>query len=471
MIPWFVWFLLAYLATWVALPGVLVSTKRPASMLAWIGAILFLPFLGPAMYLVFGTDRLRRRRLKRHRDASRPMHENGRSASDLEDALPPQEHALVRAIATINRLPVTAIDTLELFDDAQDYYRDLLAAIGRARHHVHCEVYVWRDDDAGRQLRDALVEVARRGVKVRVLVDELGSFETRETFFLPLVEAGGEFSWFYTIHPRRNRYFLNLRNHRKLQIIDGERAYLGGMNIGREYEGKDPAVGEWRDLQVRVTGAAVRGLQEIFCNDWFFATEREFAGEDYFRRPSGDAVMPALLVESGPDSLRQPFLKSCLALCEAARERLDLFTPYFVPVSALVAALQVAAARGVRVRLMVSEKNDHRFLVRIGRSYYQELMDFGVEVYEYSSAVHHAKAVIVDDRWLMVGSANLDVRSIDLNFELNLVLRSEAVCARLNERYAKMFAASRRLDPVAFSRRSRWEKLGEGLSRLWAPLL
>lgn len=459
--------LVLYFATWLAIPSVLLSSKRPASMLAWIGAVISLPFLGPALYLAFGTDRLRRRRLKRHRRGRRDTTPPRPSTPDLSET----EARFVRAITTINGTPATSVDHIELLVDADQYYEDLLAHIAEAWHHVHFETYVWRDDEYGARMLEALTAAARRGVTVRLLVDELGALEVKEPYFRPLRDAGGEFSWFYTIHPRRNRFFLNLRNHRKLQIVDGAHAWVGGMNVGREYAGRDPEIGEWRDLQVRVNGAVVADLQETFANDWYFATTREFSGAGYFRAPPQAGARPALLVESGPDSDRKPFLKSAVALCHFAQRRIDLFTPYFVPVSSLVTALQLAAARGVRVRLMISEKNDVRMLVRIGRSYYEELMDFGVEIYEYSEAVHHAKAVIVDDDWFMVGSGNLDARSFDLNFELNLITRSAEACAELDRVYDGMFAACRQLELEQFRRRSRWQKLGEGLCRLWAPLL
>jgi cardiolipin synthase A/B len=469
--PWWFWLLVIHVATWLAIPSVLLSTKRPASMLAWIGAIVALPVLGLLLYLAFGTDRLRRRR--RQRRGESPRKEEGSAPRPVagEAELAEREIDLVRTVARISGEAPTGIARLSVLATAGDYYGDLAGRIEAARHHVHFQTYVWREDDTGRRLREVLVAAARRGVKVRVLVDELGSFETPETFFRPLVEAGGEFSWFYTIHPRRNRYFLNLRNHRKVQVVDGSVAWVGGMNVGREYEGRDPEVGVWHDLQMRFEGGLVRGLQESFAEDWYFATQRRIEDREYFPDPDGPDALPAVLVASGPDSARKPFLLSVIALCGFARERIDLFTPYFVPVASLVHAMQVAAARGVRVRLMVSEKNDHRFLVHIGRSYYEELMDFGVEIYEYGEAVHHAKVVQADDRWLLLGSANLDARSIDLNFELNVLLRSEEAGARLAERHEKMFASSARVEFEEFRRRPRRQRLAEGLSRLWAPLL
>ena len=420
----------------------------------------------PALFLFFGTDRLRRRRLERQSTKSDSSSPSPQPDFEFNEA----EESLVTAVTGINRNQLSAIDELEVLHD-NAYFDALSEQLDQAQHHIHFQTYVWRNDHTGRRLLATLVRAARRGVTVRLLVDELGSFETKDEFFKPLLEAGGEFSWSYTLHPRRNRFFLNLRNHRKLQIIDGTYAFVGGMNVGREYQGRDPEIGSWHDLQLRLSGPAVVALQESFLHDWLFATQKKIATDDCHEGPCGTARLPTLLVESGPDSSRQPFLKSAIALCNFAKETIDLFTPYFVPVDELVSAMQIAAARGVRVRLMVSEKNDHRFLVKIGRSYYEQLMEFGVEIYEYAEAVHHAKVVIVDEQWLMVGSANLDARSIDLNFELNLLIRSPDTSQQLKETYDEMFAASHHLDLDTFCERPRKEKLLEGLSRLWSPLL
>ena len=325
MLPWFLCFLVLYLISWLTIPSVLLSSKRSASMVAWIGATLFLPLIGPLLYLLFGSERLRRRRLQRrgdHGHSERTEKTDRVAAFDLS----PEEQALVHGVTTTNRNRLSGLDEIELLPD-ETYFKALLAALESARHHIHFQTYVWRDDEIGRRFLAALCHAARRGVEVRLLVDELGSFETKESFFAPLTAAGGEFSWFYTLHPRRNRYFLNLRNHRKLQIIDGKQAFIGGMNVGREYLGRDPEIGDWHDLQVRLAGAAVNGLQDIFANDWFFATQRKVAGAPYFAAPERSDVAPVMFVESGPDSTRKPFLKSVLLLCGFAREQIDLFTP------------------------------------------------------------------------------------------------------------------------------------------------
>jgi cardiolipin synthase len=468
------WFWILYLLTLGAIPHVLLTSKRPVSQLLWVIAIVFVPFVGFVFYLGIGTDRMRRQRLRRrkqvvqHTYISKPVDKADCAAFGLT----PEECTLVRAVTTVNQTTLAAVNSLENLLSADAFYDRLLQDIREARHHIHWEMYVWRNDETSARMLEALADAARRGVKVRVMVDELGSWGTKEEIFRSMREAGGLFSWFFTVHPRRNRFFFNLRNHRKLQVIDGRIAYIGGMNVGLEYTGRHRVIGDWRDYQMRMTGPIVREFQQVFLNDWYFSTQEEFAGEAYFppiaREPG---AFPGVIVESGPDCLWQPFLKSLVALANHAQERLDLCTPYFVPDMTLLHALELCAARGVRVRLMISEKNDVGILVPLGRSFYEPLMRFGVEIYEYSDAVNHAKLAIADATWLLAGSANLDVRSLRLNFELNALVKSPEVCAELGTYYGKMFEACRRVDPPAFLKRPLSQRLKEGACRLVAPLL
>lgn len=458
------------LVGFTALPHVLLSGKRPISKLIWIGAILVFPGLGLLGYLLIGNDRVRRRRFKRR---SRQLAETGRER-ESDNGMAPLETAerrLLEAVARLGNHPVTTARHVQAYYNGGDYYADLIASIETARDFIHVEVYVWRGDSTGQRVLKALVDAAGRGVKVRLLVDEIGSIKTREGFFEPLVNAGGRFSWFYTFHPRRNRYFFNLRNHRKLQIIDARLAYVGGINIGREYEGRNPLMGDWKDLQIRVEGEVVKHLQEVFRQDWYYATEEKLPVVQS-RPPAGpQAACAAVVVESGPDTKKGVALNSLLSIIGQASESVELFTPYFVPASALVSALQVAAAKAVRVRLMVSKKNDFQLLVDVGRSFYDELLQAGVKIYEYDRAMHHSKLVVIDRKWVLAGSANLDARSMSLNFELGILFRSDALCQTLEAHFEGLFEQAQQIDPVRFARRSTCHRLRQGLLGLWAPLL
>ncbi|MFZ7127621.1 MAG: cardiolipin synthase [Desulfobacterales bacterium] len=454
----------------MAVPHVLLSGKRPLSMLIWTGALLLFPGVGLLAYLLVGNDRVRRRRFKRHRrrfDEWGERHRSRQSFNGLDDA----DRQLLAAVSRISRHPVTSIQEIDAYYSGGDYYPELISAIDAAGEFIHAEMYMWRDDDTGRRILDALVKAAGRGLEVRLMVDEIGSVEVRERFFRPLVDAGGRFSWFYTVHPRRNRYFFNLRNHRKLMIIDGLRAFVGGINIGAEYEGRDPAIGDWKDLQIRVQGEVVNHLHEVFRHDWYFSTEENLEMSRYVRSFEKNPDCPAVVVESGPATQKGIALNILVAVIGRATDRLDLFTPYFVPEEALVSAIQVAAARGVKVRLMVSKKSDYQVSVDIGRSFYDELLDSGIDIYEYDRAMNHAKLAVVDRQWVLVGSANLDARSMYLNFEVGVLFKSTDLYRRMESYLEGLFEDAARIDQDRFSRRSTWQRLKQGAFRLLAPIL
>jgi cardiolipin synthase len=244
------------------------------------------------------------------------------------------------------------------------------------------------------------------------------------------------------------------------------------MNIGREYACEDPAYGLWRDAQLEVRGNVVTYLQEVFATDWFFATEQRIAGRAYF--PEAHADVEGCLcqvIAGGPDLPREPIPKSLIALLNFASERVWLATGYFAPDILLLSALQICAARGVDVRLLISGKSDHPYLVQVGRSYYEDLLRYGVRVYEYSKGINHAKVMIVDDGWLMVGSANSDNRSLRLNFELNLLVHDTSTTNQFVKVMQEDFAESAEITMKDFAARPFSRRLLEAALRPLAPLL
>jgi cardiolipin synthase len=399
-------------------------------------------------------------------------HRTSKLTKQKVEELPPEESELVRVLTNISRVPPSTADSVRLLIDSTDFYPALREQILRAQHHVHIEFFIWREDEFGREFRDLLVDAAKRGVRVRLLLDQIGCFGLRRSFFAPLIEAGGKFSWFYSLPLWRHSRFMNLRNHRKLQIIDGRVGFVGGMNMGREYAGRDPDLGAWRDAQMEVTGPVVNTLQEMFAEDWFFATNEVFTGDAY--HTSWDRNVNAHVVQviaGGPDLPREPIPKSIVALIGSARHRLWLTTGYFVPNHLFLTALQLCAARGVDVRLLVSAKTDHPYLLEIGRSYYEDLLQWGVRVFEYSEGINHKKAMLLDEDWLMVGSANSDNRSMRLNFELNLLAHAPQEAAKLEELLCREFEMSQEILLEKFSKRSLGQRLLEAALRPLAPML
>lgn len=474
----FLFLLICYLATWAVIPHLLMLKKRPAATLAWFWAIVCIPLFGVLAYFAIGTDRLKRRRLKRRRLFS-ARSSRQRAPADTTDAgtsrllkdLPRRDYQFLQLLSRINELPVSSAESLRILRNSEEFYPALEDRIREAKHHIHLEFYIWQGDETGARFLRLITEAAERGVIVRLLLDGVGSHGFSEGLLSDYKRAGGRFSWFQSLDPRRNRFFLNLRNHRKLQIIDGAIAFVGGMNIGLEYEGRDLALGHWRDVQVEVAGPVAAELQEVFADDWFFATDEKISEPAYF--PAG-AARPKELVHiilGGPDRRDEPVSKSIVSLINEASERVWIATGYFVPDDVLLVALELAANRGVDVRLLISEKNDHRWLVTVGRSYYSQLLSAGVRIFEYSAGVNHAKIAVVDTQWGMVGSANLDYRSMRLNFELGLLFHSAAQNALLARILETDFALCVEIDPPTFARRPFGKKFAEAALRPLSPML
>ncbi|HUR59495.1 MAG TPA: cardiolipin synthase [Opitutaceae bacterium] len=470
--------LAGYFATWAFIPHLLLLKKRPSATLAWLWAIMFIPFIGAMAYVAIGTDRLKRRRLRRRQlfsaRSSRQLPPAGTTdpgSSDLLKTLPRRDRQFLQLLSRINQLPASSAGDIRILRDSREFYPALEARIRGARHHLHVEFYIWENDATGARFLKLLTEAAQRGVIVRLLLDGVGSRGISAGLLTDFARAGGRFAHFQTLDPKRNRFFLNLRNHRKLQIVDGAIAFVGGMNIGQEYEGLDPALGHWRDVQVEVMGAICAELQEVFADDWFFATGEKISEPVFFPEATGSAAHAMHIVLGGPDRLNEPITKSIVSLLNEASERVWIATGYFVPDDNILTALELAAHRGVDVRLLISEKSDHPWLVVVGRSYYAQLLAAGVRIFEYSAGINHAKITLADDHWTMVGSANLDYRSMRLNFELNLLFHSPERNAEVAGILDHDFGLSQEVDPAVFSRRPFRQRFTEAALRPLSPLL
>jgi cardiolipin synthase len=360
-----------------------------------------------------------------------------------------------------------------LLVDGGATYDALIAAIGGARHHVHLEYYIYAADRSGAALRDALVERARAGVQVRLLLDAVGSAETPRAFFAPLLAAGGELAWF---HPMRfgriwKRPWLNLRSHRKIVVVDSAVAFTGGINITDD-EDERLRPDAYRDLHLRLEGDVVRALQLVFVEDWGYVTgTRDFIG-DVARTlpPSQPGPIAAQVLTSGPDSSWEAIHRLHVGAIHAARQRVWLATPYFVPGEAAMMALTSAALAGLDVRLLVPRSSDSKMVTFAARSYFDELIAAGVKVYEYGPRLLHTKALLVDEELAIIGSANFDSRSFRLNFEVSMLFRDGGVAAALAQLIEGEFAHAPR---VRTDRpRSLWRvQMPEALARLLSPLL
>lgn len=472
------WLVAADLAVAVTAIGyVLRNPREPRAMLAWILAFILMPVIGVLLFFLIGEPKLRRiRRRRQRRRRGLPVqgltHEQECAAIRDDAALPPIVRRLASLATGIGHRPPVRGNRVTLFHEGHASIDALEQAIREARHHCHLEYYIFAVDSTGGRIAKALMDQARAGVKCRLLVDFVGSWTWEWGFFQRMREAGVEVALFLPMIPWRGRWRVNFRNHRKIAIIDGTIGFTGSQNIGDLYAGVDHTYGEWHDTHLRIEGPAVQELQDVFVEDWHYAARAEILGAEYFpskRCLTGDAVVQ--IAPSGPDLDARVVQVLILTLCAAAEREICIATPYFVPDSAIILALQTAAYRGIRVRLLVPQRTDHRLTLWATRSYYREMCAAGVEVCEYQGGMLHSKVVVVDGAWGMVGSANMDERSFRLNFELSVLLYDPALAAELLVTFDRLQAQSRVLtDP----NRIHWgfgESLLLGLARLAAPML
>ena len=462
----------AYVVYLVLLAGYILLQKRePVATLSWILSLATLPYIGLFVFYLLGPQKIVRQRLRR-----------GRSREGMEaySTVCPADAdctELARIGQATTGLPPSSATEVEWLVDGAATYAAILAAIAAAQRHVNLEYYIFEPDHAGTAVRDALVERARAGVKVRLLLDAVGSARIKQDFLQPLLDAGAEVAWF---HPRQllkpfKRPWLNLRTHRKLVVVDGSVAFTGGINITDD-EDDSRNRRAYRDLHTRIAGHVVRGLQLVFVEDWIYASGQgieQLDREDLF--PSGlpsraDGPVRAQVLVSGPDSSWEAIHRLHVAAIHEARHRVWLVTPYFVPGEAARMALTSAALGGLDTRLLVPKRSDSLFVTLAARSYFDELLQAGVKIHEYGPRMLHTKAFIADDDTCIVGTANFDNRSFRLNFELSMLYHDRKLVGELEAILEREFLAA---TPVPSQRhRSLWrQRLPEAIARLGSPLL
>ncbi len=453
------------------------------STLAWIFFILFLPGIGPLAYVLLASPRIRttRRRKRLAGEAVRTaIRRNlGREPLPAEiDQSSPLARSVLYLGTRLTGLPPRAGNRVELLLENEGAFRSKAEAIRGATRSVWAEYYIVEDDATGRAFLEDLAERARAGCDVKLLYDAVGSSDVPGEALEALRAAGGQTAAFLPVNPLRRRWSAHLRNHRKLLVVDEEIAFTGGMNVGDEYaRGSRLAGGSggalrnrpWRDAHLRVEGPAVFDLATVFAEDWSFATgERLVPGRIPMPTAGGSVVA---VLPSGPDQSANANAHVYFSALSGALERCWLTTPYFVPDEPTARALANAAFRGIDVRVLVPAESDVPVARAAGQFFYGPLLRAGVRIFEYVPAVLHAKTVVVDASWALVGSANFDFRSFALNFELGAVVYDRAFAALLEERFLRDLADSREVSLAAVERRGFAERARIGLARLLAPLL
>lgn len=473
--------LIIILNIFLAITVIFLERRNASTTWAWLMVLFFIPILGFVLYLMLGQKMRKRQLAKLLGDNRRIIEEALEKQSDMLDRrelLPAEsEMAIYQDMMYMNLTTSYALYTnnnaIDIFTDGNRKFDELLADIECAEHHIHLVYYIVRDDELGRRLMKALVKKASEGVEVRFLYDHIGSLALPRKYFRGLRAAGGKEAAFFPSRIPFLNLKINYRNHRKLAIIDGRIGYIGGFNVGNEYLGLNKHFGEWRDTHLKVQGGAVLQMQAQFIMDWNLAAAIKMPLDaNYFPYPHDvNGIIGMQLVASGPDTEYQEIKNAYIKMIYSAKKTICLQTPYFVPDESLMTALRIAALSGVKVSIMLPSKPDHFFVYWATHSYLGELLASGAKVYLYERGFLHAKTLVVDRKVASVGTANLDIRSFKLNFEMNAFIYDTDTAAELADIFGDDAESCCELTMADYDNRPLFNRFRESISRLLSPIL
>ncbi len=454
---------------------VVLRRRRPEAALAWLTAIFFLPLAGLIAYLLFGRQRLGRKRIDRtlraHAEVATAERLAAQAAHVVRPRIAAKQHDIVAMAQGMGGSSILGGNRIEMLPETDSAIGRLIADIDAAEHHVHILVYIYRNDYTGKRVSEAMLRATARGVRCRLLVDAVGSSAFVEDERDRLRHAGIDMHPLMPVSPARLLVSrLDVRNHRKIAVIDGRIGYAGSQNIVDADYGHRK-YGAWRDLMLRITGPSVLHLQQVFLEDWYGELGSVPADGSLFPKPETDGAIPIQIVPSGPAFESAPLQDLIVAAIHEAEKRIIITTPYFLPGEAAQAALRIGAARGVRVDLVIPARSNHPVVTAAGRSHVRELAHAGVHVHKHRSGLLHSKTMSIDDAFSLVGSSNFDIRSFDINFEVNLLLYGSQVTLEVRTLQERYIGESVPMDLAARDEPGPARRLRDDAARLLSPLL
>lgn len=456
----------------VAMITVLLEHRQPAKTIAWVLVLSFLPLVGIVLYFFFG----RRTRKNRHIWEKSLNQLTKRSMIEFAEQkqleLPEEHKELIQLFVNQNfALPFKNNET-DVYVSGYEFFPALLAEISKATHHIHIVSYIIDDDPLGRLLRDALIDKARKGIEVRLLFDDVGSWKTPNRFFEQMREEGIEVHPFMPVRFPAFTGKVNYRNHRKIIVIDGKVGFIGGMNLAQRYVKGHKGI-MWRDTHVKINGAAVYGLQRAFLIDWFHADRTLITDRKYYPdttiTPNNNLIQ---IVTSSPTNVWEELEQGYIKILLSAKRYVYMETPYFLPTEPIFFAMRTAALSGVDVRLMVSLKTDSKLVQMASRSYLTQTIQAGVKVICYEEGFNHTKLLVADDNVATIGSANIDFRSFENNFEANAFFYDKSMAQRIKDIFLTDETKCVPLEKIKeINHKSFIYRLWESVVRLLSPLL
>lgn len=451
------------------------------STVAWILILTILPSAGFVIYIVFGRRMNKYNMFKLKKDEDQKLKSRMLESSDFlqySEKFEPivvNHKDMIYALSTLNSSPYTTNNKVSIYTDGYDLFNELKIQLKKAKKYIHIEFYIFKDDELGNEILDILIDKISEGVEVRLLYDTVGSRLFSKNGVKCFKEAGGKIGGFFPSFLKLINFNLNYRNHRKIVVIDGETGFVGGFNVGDEYLGKDPKFGYWRDTHTKIVGSAVNDLNLRFMMDWRYTTHEDIDFTKYINDDINpyDGNVGIQIVSSGPDLSEIDEIKyGYLKMIQKAKDYIYIQSPYLILNSSLLDALKIACLSGVDVRIMIPSKPDHPFVYWATYSYAGELIKSGAKVYTYGTdAFLHSKTVVIDDSICSIGTANMDIRSFELNFEVNAFMYCHDIALQQKLIFENDIKNCTQITQEIYENRSQIIRFKESISRLLSPVL
>ena len=455
---------------------IFIERKDPSTTWAWLMIMIVLPGLGFIIYLLLGQNLSRARLFKEKKEfdtIKRRELSKDFTSKEHEHIGGEQYLDLIRMNYTHSGAKCTYNNEVDVYYNGVDKFAQLIKDLKNAKKFIHIQYYIIRPDRLGKKIMSILEEKAAEGVEVRFLVDSMGSYKVTRRSLRNFTKNGGKFEIFFPgIFPHVNTR-INYRNHRKMVVIDGEYGYIGGFNVGDEYINENKHIGFWRDTHIRIRGEAVNDLTNRFLLDWCYASGEEIEdfSKFYPKNPIRDGDIAIQIVTSGPDHNEEYIKNAYMKMINNAKKYVYLETPYFVPDSPMLEALKLSALSGVDVRLIIPGKPDHIFMKWAASAYIGDLLNAGAKVYLYQNGFIHAKTIVADGKVCTVGTANMDMRSYSLNFEVNAFIYDDRVANNLETQFFKDIEDCKVMTKEEYDKRSITLRIRESIIRLISPIL
>ena len=485
--------LIFYILSIIISIKLILENRDPSKTLIWILIFMIFPGIGILFYIVLGRN-IRSLKINKTSKLANNMKKdnllfNIEEMSDLaniqskmikEGKLPNSENIDFRVLRVVSLLlntgifPFTINNKVDIYVDGNEKFKNLIKDIRNAKDHIHLEYFIIKDSEIGNIIKKELINKAKEGIKIRIIYDDVGCwrFWFHRKFFNEMKKYNIEIVPYLKgkiAIPVGSQ--INYRNHRKIVVIDGSIAYTGGINIGDEYVGKNKKFGYWRDTHIRIEGTSVYMLQMIFLTDWYYNKKEILLEEKLFPKLDNKGNSMMQIVASGPDSDWESMHYAYFYAISQAKKSIYIETPYFIPDDSLLRALKCAALMGVELKILFPKIADHKIVNSASYSYFQEILECGGKVYLYNKGFLHSKLIIIDDFMASTGSANMDLRSFKLNFEVNAFIYDEKVIKEMKKDFFKDLNNSEELDEIEFKNRKIDIKIKQSICRLFSPIL